>query len=84
MSSRGFIGTVRGIGDALTQINKAIAGDVAGVVDALGTAFNSTLVALLISMVLMFVIHHLQSAQEQLVLETRRYCDDWLVRRLQV
>ena len=81
--SLGFIGTVRGIGDALTQINKAIAGDVAGVVDALGTAFNSTLVALLISMVLMFVIHHLQTAQEQLVLDTRRYCDDWLVRRLQ-
>ncbi|MBM3537842.1 MAG: MotA/TolQ/ExbB proton channel family protein [Alphaproteobacteria bacterium] len=81
--SLGFIGTVRGIGGALTQINKAIAGDTAGVVDALGTAFNSTLVALLISMVLMFVIHHLQTAQEQLVLDTRRYCDDWLVRRLQ-
>jgi biopolymer transport protein ExbB/TolQ len=80
--SLGFIGTVRGIGDALTQINRAISGDIAGVVDALGTAFNSTLVALLISMVLMFVIHHLQAAQEQLVLETRRYCDDWLVRRL--
>jgi biopolymer transport protein ExbB/TolQ len=80
--SLGFIGTVRGIGDALTQINKAISGDVAGVVDALGTAFNSTLVALLISMVLMFVIHHLQAAQEQLVLDTRRYGDDWLVRRL--
>ncbi len=80
--SLGFIGTVRGIGDALTQINKAISGDIAGVVDALGTAFNSTLVALLISMVLMFVIHHLQAVQEQLVLETRRYGDDWLVRRL--
>jgi len=81
--SLGFIGTVRGIGDALTQISKAIAGDIAGVVDALGTAFNSTLIALLISIVLMFIIHQLQAAQEQLVLETRRYCDDWLVRRLQ-
>jgi len=80
--SIGFIGTVRGIGDALTQINKAVSGDITGVTDSLGTAFNSTLIALLISIVVMFVIHQVQSAQEQLVLETRRYGDDWLVRRL--
>jgi biopolymer transport protein ExbB/TolQ len=80
--SIGFIGTVRGIGDALTQINKAVSGDITGVTDSLGTAFNSTLIALLISIVLMFVIHHLQSSQERLVLDTRRYCDDWFVRRL--
>jgi len=82
--SIGFIGTVRGIGDALTQINKAVSGDITGVTDSLGTAFNSTLIALLISIILMFVIHQVQSAQEQLVLETRRYCDDWFVRRLRV
>lgn len=78
----GFIGTVRGIGDALTQIHKAVAGDISGVTDSLGTAFNSTLIALLLSIVLMFVIHQLQASQEQLVLDTRRYCDDWFVRRL--
>ncbi len=80
--SIGFIGTVRGIGDALTQVNRAVSGDITGVTDSLGTAFNSTLIALLVSIVLMFVIHQIQSAQEQLVLETRRYCDDWFVRRL--
>lgn len=80
--SIGFIGTVRGIGDALTKVQKAVAGDITGVTDSLGTAFNSTLIALLISIVLMFVIHQMQSAQEKLVLDTRRYCDDWLVRRL--
>jgi hypothetical protein len=52
------------------------------VTDSLGTAFNSTLVALLLSIVLMFVIHQLQAAQEQLVLDTRRYAEDWFVRRL--
>jgi biopolymer transport protein ExbB/TolQ len=78
----GFIGTVRGIGDALTQVHKAIGGDISGVTDSLGTAFNSTLVALLLSIVLMFVIHQLQAAQEQLVLDTRRYAEDWFVRRL--
>jgi biopolymer transport protein ExbB/TolQ len=80
--SIGFIGTVRGIGDALTQVHKAVSGDITGVTDSLGTAFNSTLIALLLSIVLMFLIHQLQAAQEQLVLETRRYCDDWFVRRL--
>ena len=71
--SIGFIGTVRGIGDALAQIHKAVSGDITGVTDSLGTAFNSTLIALLVSIVLMFIIHQLQAAQEQLVLETRRY-----------
>lgn len=78
----GFIGTVRGIGAALTQVHKAVSGDLSGVTDSLGTAFNSTLIALLLSIVLMFLIHQLQAAQEQLVLDTRRYGDDWFVRRL--
>ena len=79
----GFIGTVRGIGDALAQAYKAVEGDITGVTDSLGVAFNSTLVALLISIVLMFLIHQLQTMQERLFLDTRRYCDDWFVRRLQ-
>jgi biopolymer transport protein ExbB/TolQ len=80
--SIGFIGTVRGIGDALTKVQKAVSGDITGVTDSLGTAFNSTLIALLISIVLMFAIHQIQSMQEGLVQNTRRYCDDWFVRRL--
>lgn len=80
--SVGFIGTVRGIGNALAQAHKAVEGDITGVTDNLGVAFNSTLIALLISIVLMFIIHQLQTMQEKLVHDTRRYCDDWLVRRL--
>jgi biopolymer transport protein ExbB/TolQ len=82
--SVGFIGTVRGIGNALAQAHKAVEGDITGVTDSLGVAFNSTFIALLISIVLMFLIHQLQSMQEKLVLDTRRYCDDWFVRRLKV
>lgn len=78
----GFIGTVRGIGDALTKVQRAVSGDISGVTDSLGVAFNSTLVALLVSIVLMFLIHQLQESQERLVLDTRKYCDDWFVRRL--
>jgi biopolymer transport protein ExbB/TolQ len=82
--SVGFIGTVRGIGDALAQAHRAVEGDITGVTDSLGVAFNSTFVALLISIALMFLVHQVQSMQEKLVLDTRRYCDDWFVRRLKV
>jgi biopolymer transport protein ExbB/TolQ len=44
--SIGFIGTVRGIGDALGQAYKAVEGDISGVTVSLGVAFNSTFVAL--------------------------------------
>jgi len=80
--SIGFIGTVRGIGGALAQADKATTGDITGVTTSLGVAFNSTFVALLISIVLMFIIHQVQSAQERLVLNTQRYCHGYVVSRL--
>ncbi len=82
--SIGFIGTVRGIGEALGQAYKAVEGDITGVTQSLGVAFNSTLIALLISIVLMFIVHQLQLVQERLVLDTETYCDRYLIRRLQV
>lgn len=82
--SIGFIGTVRGIGLALGQAYKAVEGDITGVTQNLGVAFNSTLVALLISLVLMLVVHQLQSVQEKYVLDTEDYCDQHLIRHLQV
>ncbi|MBW1895463.1 MAG: MotA/TolQ/ExbB proton channel family protein, partial [Deltaproteobacteria bacterium] len=47
--SVGFIGTVRGIGEALGQAHKALEGNIFEVTKSLGVAFNSTLIALLIS-----------------------------------
>lgn len=82
--SIGFIGTVRGIGEALGQAHKAVEGDIAGVTASLGVAFNSTFIALLLSIVLMFLLHQLQLAQERLVLDTEHYCDERLVSHLQV
>lgn len=75
----GFIGTVRGIGDALAHAEEAIKGDLSGVISALGLAFNSTLVALVLSMVLMFILHLLQQRQEGLILEIQAYCRDRLI-----
>jgi biopolymer transport protein ExbB/TolQ len=75
----GFIGTVRGIGEALAQADQAIKGDLSGVTSALGLAFNSTLVALMLSIVLMFLLHALQARQEALILELQNYCRERLV-----
>ncbi len=81
--SIGFIGTVRGIGAALGQAHRAVEGDISGVTQNLGVAFNSTFIALLLSIVLMFLVHQLQLMQERLVFETETYTDDHLIRHLQ-
>ncbi|MCC7257703.1 MAG: MotA/TolQ/ExbB proton channel family protein [Gammaproteobacteria bacterium] len=78
----GFIGTVRGIGLALGMAHRAVEGDVSGVTENLGTAFNSTLIALLISIPLMFLVHQLQLMQERLVFDAETYTDDHLIRHL--
>ena len=80
--SIGFIGTVRGIGDALGQAYKAVEGDISGVTASLGVAFNSTFVALVLSIVIMFCLHQLQLTQERLVLDSQRYADKRLLRFL--
>ena len=80
--SIGFIGTVRGIGQALSQADQALAGDISGMTDSLGVAFNSTLVALLISIVLMFLLHQLQRLQDGLVVDTQDYCESFLLNRI--
>lgn len=78
----GFIGTVRGIGQALSQADQALAGDIAGMTESLGVAFNSTFVALLISVVLMFLLHQLQRLQDSMVTDTQEYCESFLLNRI--
>ena len=80
----GFIGTVRHIGDALLQAHKAVTGDITGVTSDLGIAFNATFVALLLTIILMFFLHQLQQAQEQLVHDTDQWIDQHLIRHMQV
>ena len=80
--SIGFIGTVRGIGQALSMADQALAGDISGMTDSLGVAFNSTLVALLISIFLMFLFHQLQRLQDTQILDTQEYCEKYLLNRI--
>ncbi|HEX5648988.1 MAG TPA: MotA/TolQ/ExbB proton channel family protein [Steroidobacteraceae bacterium] len=80
----GFVGTVRGIGESLQQAHKAVEGDVSGVVAGLGIAFNSTLVALGLSILVMFLLHQIQLRQERAVLDTEEFLDAHVVRQMLV
>ncbi|MEO0367620.1 MAG: MotA/TolQ/ExbB proton channel family protein [Pseudomonadota bacterium] len=81
--SIGFIGTVRGIGAALGNAHEAVAGDITSVTASLGVAFNSTFVALLISIVIMFLTYQITLTQERMVRDAQDYCDQNLIRHLQ-
>jgi biopolymer transport protein ExbB/TolQ len=78
----GFIGTVRGIGIALQGAELAVRGETSAVTNGLGIAFNSTLVALILSIALMYVLHELQLIQERLVLDTENYAEQELISQL--
>lgn len=80
--SIGFIGTVRGIGTALSQADKALAGDISDMTASLGIAFNSTFVALVISIVLVLLLHSLQRAQDRRLVDIQNYCEEFLLKRI--
>lgn len=80
--SIGFVGTVRGIGAALAQADVALEGDIAGMTASLGVAFNSTLVALLISLILMLFMHLLNNRQDKMVIRTQESCEKHLLAHL--
>jgi len=78
----GFVGTVRGIGLALQGAQLAFEGDTSAVTAGLGVSFNSTLVALVLSILLMYILHEIQLAQERLVLDAEVYTEEQLINRL--
>lgn len=80
--SVGFLGTVRGIGQALAQAGEAMGGDITGVASSLGVAFNSTFVALFLSLILMFVSYVLQGREEKLIATTKSYISSLMIPRL--
>lgn len=78
----GFVGTVRGIGAALQEAQRAAAGDVTGVTQGLGITFNATLVALTLTIIVMFFLHQIQLSQDRLVLDAKAKVDNSLIRHL--
>jgi biopolymer transport protein ExbB/TolQ len=82
----GFLGTVRGLALSLTMAGKV---DEASIEVFLGeatrhlnTAFDCTLIALALSLPLMFLIHSVQRVEEALVIDCQQYCLEHLVNRL--
>ena len=71
--SIGFLGTVRGISQALSKANEAMAGDISGVGASLGVAFNSTWVALFLSLILMLISNSLHGREERLVAQFKSF-----------
>ena len=80
--SLGFVGTVRGIGQALSNADKALAGDISGMAQSLGVAFNSTFVALLISLILMLLLHLLLKMEDSLLINIQSYSEKFLLNRI--
>jgi len=82
----GFLGTVRGIGLALTVAPTLTDESLPSFLDVttrcLAVAFDTTLVALVLSLVLMYLIHAVQRDQEDLVLDAQEYCLERLVSKL--
>ncbi len=85
----GFIGTVQGLGSAVGSLGVADATDVDGIRESLGTitgglgiAFDTTLVALIMSLLLKFPASSLQKSEEDLLNWVDEYCNENLLKRL--
>ncbi|MEM7698325.1 MAG: hypothetical protein AAF236_07980 [Verrucomicrobiota bacterium] len=91
----GFIGTVLGIGNAIGGFGAVFAaGDSGGgdmseisgplldVLDSRGVAFDTTLLALVFSIILSFPASALQSSEDDLLSDVDDYCVDNLLKRL--
>ena len=90
----GFIGTVVGIALALNETGASLSSGASGVsmtqnpellvamTKNLGVAFYTTLLALLLSAVLVFVLHVAQAREERALNKAGQYCLDNLINRL--
>ncbi|HEV3258462.1 MAG TPA: MotA/TolQ/ExbB proton channel family protein [Gemmataceae bacterium] len=79
----GFLGTVRGLAGSLGAADLTGETDFIAIVSSrLGVAFDCTLVALALSLVVMFLLHSVQRDEEALVIDCRQYCLEHLVNRL--
>jgi biopolymer transport protein ExbB/TolQ len=78
----GFVGTVRGLGGAFGADAPTIDAFTAQAKDQLKIAFDCTLVALLLSLALMYLLNMVQRSEETLVADAQEYCQEHLLLRL--
>jgi hypothetical protein len=81
----GFLGTVRGLSGGLSMAGK-VGQEIQAFIDQatrhLTIAFDCTLIALVLSLALMFLVHSVQRDEEALVIDCQQYCLEHLVNRL--
>lgn len=81
----GFLGTVRGLATSLTlggQTQMEIGAFIKEATGHLNVAFDCTLIALGLSLVLMFLLHSVQRDEEALVIDSQQYCLEHLLGNL--
>ncbi len=83
----GFLGTVRGLAGGLGMAGKvgaevSLQDFISEATRHLTVAFDCTLVALSLSIILMFLVHNIQREEESLVLDCQQYCLENLAQRL--
>ncbi len=81
----GFIGTVRGISDALAVAGNSSFDDSSLLLDLttrLALAFNTTLLALIMAGILVFAMHIIQGREERALNMAGQYCLDNLINRI--
>lgn len=88
----GFIGTVVGIADALSGVADGFPSDLsdsalvvawlAGLTDKLGVAFDTTLLALILSAILVCLMHVIQESEELSLNKAAQFCVDHLINKL--
>jgi hypothetical protein len=81
--SLGFLGTVRGLAGGFTMANHMEDVDfLRQATQHLNVAFDCTLMALVLSLALMFLVHSVQRDEEQLVIDCQQYCLEHLINRI--
>jgi hypothetical protein len=81
----GFIGSVIGIGNALSVAGSTAANDpnlLSNTTSAMAIAFSGTFLALTLSAILVFIMHLAQSKEERALNASAQYCLDRLINRL--
>jgi methyl-accepting chemotaxis protein len=84
----GFIGTVIGLSHALSAIDLSVGemqktmNSLGGVIGGLGTAFNATLLGLVLAVSLNFPLNHLSKEEDEALNDIDAFCNEVLLPRL--
>lgn len=79
--SVGFVGTVLGISQALIVANS---GDMNKITSLLGVAFDTTLISLILSIIIMWFVHRLQEETDRFHSDLKEFVIDNLINRIEI